>query len=60
MSSQLAQANGKRSDKTVAAETNPKVQVYNGNVAILNLRTGRRLVLYAFGGPSRIDSTMVM
>ena len=36
MASRLAEANGKTSDKTVAAEmANPKVQVYNGNVAIL-------------------------
>src|SRR5207237_8576157 len=36
MSSHLAQAAGKASGKTIAAEmANPKVQVYNGNVAIL-------------------------
>ncbi len=36
MSSRLAEATGKASGKTVAAEmANPKVQVYNGNVAIL-------------------------
>ena len=36
MNSQLAEATGKTSAKTVAAEmANPKVQVYNGNVAIL-------------------------
>ena len=36
MSSQLAEAAGKASGKTIAAEmANPKVQVYNGNVAIL-------------------------
>jgi ketosteroid isomerase-like protein len=36
LSSRLAEANGKSSGKTIAAEmTNPKVQVYNGNVAIL-------------------------
>src|SRR4026208_263565 len=36
MNSRLAEATGKASGKTVAAEmANPKVQVYNGNVAIL-------------------------
>jgi ketosteroid isomerase-like protein len=36
MSSRLAEAGGKASGKTIAAEmANPKVQVYNGNVAIL-------------------------
>jgi ketosteroid isomerase-like protein len=36
MSSRLTEAAGKASGKTVAAEmANPKVQVYNGNVAIL-------------------------
>ena len=36
MSSRLAEASGKASGKTIAAEmANPKVQVYNGNVAIL-------------------------
>ena len=36
MSSRLAEAAGKASGKTIAAEmANPKVQVYNGNVAIL-------------------------
>ena len=36
MNSQLAEAAGKASAKTIAAEmANPKVQVYNGNVAIL-------------------------
>ena len=36
MSSRLAEAVGKASGKTIAAEmANPKVQVYNGNVAIL-------------------------
>jgi len=36
MTSRLAEATGKASGKTVAAEmANPKVQVYNGNVAIL-------------------------
>jgi ketosteroid isomerase-like protein len=36
MSARLAEATGKASGKTVAAEmANPKVQVYNGNVAIL-------------------------
>ena len=36
MSSRLAEAAGKASAKTIAAEmANPKVQVYNGNVAIL-------------------------
>ena len=36
MSTRLAEAAGKNSGKTVAAEmANPKVQVYNGNVAIL-------------------------
>ncbi len=36
MSSRLAEATGKASGKTVAAEmANPKVQLYNGNVAIL-------------------------
>ena len=36
MSVRLAEATGKASGKTVAAEmANPKVQVYNGNVAIL-------------------------
>jgi ketosteroid isomerase-like protein len=36
MSSRLTEATGKASGKTVAAEmANPKVQVYNGNVAIL-------------------------
>jgi ketosteroid isomerase-like protein len=36
MNSHLAEATGKASGKTVAAEmANPKVQVYNGNVAIL-------------------------
>jgi ketosteroid isomerase-like protein len=36
MSTRLAEAQGKASGKTVAAEmANPKVQVYNGNVAIL-------------------------
>ena len=36
MSSHLAEAAGKASGKTIAAEmANPKVQVYNGNVAIL-------------------------
>ena len=36
MNSRLAEATGKASGKTVAAEmANPKVQVYNGNVAVL-------------------------
>ena len=36
MNSRLAEAAGKASGKTIAAEmANPKVQVYNGNVAIL-------------------------
>ena len=36
MSSRLAEATGKASGKTIAAEmANPKVQVYNGNTAIL-------------------------
>jgi ketosteroid isomerase-like protein len=36
MNSHLAEATGKASGKTIAAEmANPKVQVYNGNVAIL-------------------------
>src|SRR3982074_55069 len=36
MSSRLAEASGKASGKTIAAEmANPKVQVYNGNVAVL-------------------------
>src|SRR5436190_6526608 len=36
MNSRLAEATGKASGKTVGAEmTNPKVQVYNGDVAIL-------------------------
>jgi ketosteroid isomerase-like protein len=36
MNSRLADAAGKNSGKTVGAEmANPKVQVYNGNVAIL-------------------------
>ena len=36
MNSRLGEATGKGSGKTVAAEmANPKVQVYNGNVAIL-------------------------
>ena len=36
MNSRLAEATGKASGKTIAAEmANPKVQVYNGNVAIL-------------------------
>ena len=36
MSSRLAEAAGRASGKTIAAEmANPKVQVYNGNVAIL-------------------------
>src|SRR5438477_2684967 len=36
MSSRLAEAAGKASGKTIAADmANPKVQVYNGNVAIL-------------------------
>ena len=36
MSAHLAEATGKASGKTVASEmANPKVQVYNGNVAIL-------------------------
>jgi len=36
MNSRLAEATGKESGKTIAAEmANPKVQVYNGNVAIL-------------------------
>jgi ketosteroid isomerase-like protein len=36
MNSRLAEATGKASGKTVASEmANPKVQVYNGNVAIL-------------------------
>ena len=36
MNSRLAEATGKAPGKTVAAEmANPKVQVYNGNVAIL-------------------------
>ena len=36
MNSRLAEASGKDSGKTVAAEmANPNVQVYNGNVAIL-------------------------
>ena len=36
MNSRLAEATGKATGKTVAAEmANPKVQVYNGNVAIL-------------------------
>ncbi len=37
MSTRLAEATAKDSGKTVAAEmSNPKVQVYNGNVAILS------------------------
>ena len=36
MNSRLAEAAGKNSGKTIGAEmANPKVQVYNGNVAIL-------------------------
>jgi ketosteroid isomerase-like protein len=36
MNSRLTEASGKESGKTIAAEmANPKVQVYNGNVAIL-------------------------
>jgi len=36
MNSRLAEAAGKESGKTIASEmANPKVQVYNGNVAIL-------------------------
>ena len=36
MSSRLAEASGKATGKTIAAEmANPKVQVYNGNVAVL-------------------------
>ena len=36
MNSRLAEATGKESGKTIAAEmANPKVQVYNGDVAIL-------------------------
>ena len=36
MNSRLAEASGKDSGKTTAAEmANPKVQVYNGNTAIL-------------------------
>ena len=36
MNSRLAEASGKESGKTIASEmANPKVQVYNGNVAIL-------------------------
>ena len=36
ISSRLAEATGKNSGKTIASEmANPKVQVYNGNVAIL-------------------------
>ena len=36
MNSRLGEATGKASGKTIAAEmANPKVQVYNGNVAIL-------------------------
>jgi ketosteroid isomerase-like protein len=36
MNSRLAEASGKASGKTIAADmANPKVQVYNGNVAIL-------------------------
>ena len=36
MNSHLAEAAGKASGKTVAAEmANPKVQVYNGNTAVL-------------------------
>jgi ketosteroid isomerase-like protein len=36
MSSRLTEAAGKASGKTIAAEmANPKVQVYNGNVAVL-------------------------
>lgn len=36
MTTRLAEATGKASGKTIAAEmANPKVQVYNGNVAIL-------------------------
>ena len=36
MNTRLAEAAGKASSKTIAAEmANPKVQVYNGNVAIL-------------------------
>jgi len=36
MNSRLAEATGKATGKTVAAEmANPKVQVYNGNIAIL-------------------------
>src|SRR5437660_9013229 len=36
MNSRLAEATGKASGKTIAADmANPKVQVYNGNVAIL-------------------------
>src|SRR6266436_6625370 len=36
MNSRMAEASGKNSGKTIGAEmANPKVQVYNGNVAIL-------------------------
>src|SRR5213080_4952560 len=36
MNSRLAEAGGKASGKTIASEmANPKVQVYNGNVAVL-------------------------
>src|SRR6266436_3743870 len=61
MNSRLAEASGKESGKTVASEmANPKVQVYNGNVAILTYNyVGITMDKDGKTTPSRAKSTRV-
>ena len=61
MNSRLAEAAGKESGKTIAAEmANPKVQVYNGNVAILTYNyVGLTIDKDGKTTPNRAKSTRV-
>ena len=61
MNSRLAEASGKESSKGLAAEmANPKVQVYNGNVAILTYNyVGLTIDKDGKTTPSRAKSTRV-
>ena len=61
MNSRLAEASGKESGKTIASEmANPKVQVYNGNVAILTYNyVGLTMDKDGKTTPSRAKSTRV-
>lgn len=61
MNSRLAEASGKESGKTIAAEmANPKVQVYNGNVAILTYNyVGLNMDKDGKTTPERAKSTRV-